>query len=149
VPRILPINQRYILHCFALAALLVLPFSLLADVLVVTGAKSSLITLSKNQVSDVFLGKVASLPDGSSATPIDQSESSPLRDEFYLKVTNKSAAQAKAHWAKLYFTGRGVPPHECIDSGDIKKTLNSTPGTIGYIERSSLDNSVKVIFVAQ
>jgi ABC-type phosphate transport system substrate-binding protein len=64
-------------------------------------------------------------------------------------VTNKSAAQAKAHWAKLYFTGRGVPPHECADSGDVKRILNSTPGAIGYIERSSLDSSVKVIFVAQ
>jgi ABC-type phosphate transport system substrate-binding protein len=142
-------NQRYVLHCCVLATLLLLPLSLLADVVVVTGAKSSSITLSKNQVSDVFLGKVTSLPDGSSATPIDQSESSPLRNEFYSKVTNKSAAQAKAHWAKLYFTGRGVPPHECADSGDVKRILNSTPGAIGYIERSSLDSSVKVIFVAQ
>lgn len=145
----IPFNQRHVLHCCALAVLLLLPLSLLADVLVVTGAKSSSITLSKNQVSDVFLGKVASLPDGSSATPIDQPESNPLRDEFYLKVTNKSAAQAKAHWAKLYFTGRGVPPHECIDSGDVKRILNSTPGAIGYIERSSLDSSVRIIFDAQ
>jgi ABC-type phosphate transport system substrate-binding protein len=142
-------NQRHVLHCCALVALLSLPLSLLADVLVVTGAKSPSITLSKNQVCDVFLGKVASLPDGRSATPIDQPESNPLRDEFYLKVTNKSVAQAKAHWAKLYFTGRGVPPREGTDSGDVKRILNSTPGTIGYIERSSLDSSVKVIFVAQ
>ena len=142
-------NQRYVLHCCVSAALLLFPLSLLADVVVVTGAKSSSITLSKNQVSDVFLGKVVSLPDGRSATPIDQSETNPLRNEFYLKVTNKSAAQAKAHWAKLYFTGRGVPPRECTDSGDVKKMLNSTPGAIGYIERSSLDKSVKVIFVAQ
>ncbi len=142
-------NQRPVLHCCAFVALLLIPFSLLADVVVVTGAKSSSITLSKNQVSDVFLGKVSSLPDGSSVTPIDLSESSPLRDEFYLKVTNKSAAQAKAHWAKLYFTGRGMPPREVTDSSDLKRILNSTPSAIGYIERSSLDSSVKVIFVVQ
>lgn len=142
-------SQKHVFHCCALAALLSLPLALLADVLVVTGAKSPSTTLSKNQVSDVFLGKVVSLPDGSSAAPIDQPESSPLRDEFYSKVANKSAAQAKAHWAKLYFTGRGVPPREGTDSGDIKRILNSTPGAIGYIEQSALDSSVKVVFVAQ
>lgn len=142
-------NQKHIFHRCALAALLLLPPGLLADVLVVTGAKSPSTTLSRNQVSDVFLGKVVSLPDGSSAAPIDQPESSPLRDEFYSKVANKSAAQAKAHWAKLYFTGRGVPPREGTDSNNIKRILNSTPGSIGYIEQSSLDSSVKVVFVAQ
>lgn len=142
-------NQRIFLRNCALAALLMLPFSLFADVLVVTGARSSSITLSKNQLSDVFLGKVTTLPDGSSATLVDQPESSPLRDEFYLKVANKSTSQAKAHWAQLYFTGRGGPPREAADSGDVKRILNSTPGAIGYIERSALDSSVKVIFVAQ
>ena len=141
-------NQRHILQCFAFAALLLLPFSLLAEVLVVTGANNPSITLSKNQISDVFLGKITSLPDGSSVTLVDQPESNPLRDEFYLKVANKSAAQAKALWAKLYFTGRGVPPREGKDSDDVKKILNSTHGAIGYIDQSSLDNSVRVLFVA-
>src|ERR1017187_5335754 len=95
-------NQRHAWHCCVLVALLLLPFGLLADVLVVTGANSSSLSLSKNQVRDVFLGRVASLPDGSRATLVDQSESNPLRDEFYSKVTNMSASQAKAHWAQLY-----------------------------------------------
>ncbi len=127
--------------------MLLFPFSLHAEVAVVTGAGNPAITLSKDQVSDVFLGNVTSLPDGSSVVPVDQPESSPLRNEFYLKVANRSAAQAKAHWAKLYFTGRGVPPREGRDSSDIKKILNSTPGAIGYIDQSSLDRSVKVILV--
>jgi ABC-type phosphate transport system substrate-binding protein len=139
----------FTLHCCVLVALLSHPLGLLADVLVVTGATSSFIALSKNQVRDVFLGEVVSLPDGSGAVPVDLPESSPLRDEFYSKVANKSTAQAKAHWAILHFTGRGVPPRECRDSGEVKEILSSTPGAIGYIERSSLDSSVKVIFDAQ
>jgi ABC-type phosphate transport system substrate-binding protein len=143
------INQRHKLHCYAFAALLSFPFSLFAELLVVAGANNPSISLSKNQVSDVFLGKVISLPDGSRVTPVDQPESNPLREEFYLKVANKSAAQAKAQWAKLYFTGRGEPPLECKNSEDIKKILNSTPGAIGYIDQSSLDSSLKVLFVVQ
>lgn len=120
---------------------------MLAGGIVVTGASSSLFALSRDQIRDLFLGNISSLPDGSTATLIDQPESNPLRDEFYMKVTNKSASQAKAHWAKLYFTGRGVPPQEARGSTDIKKILNSTPDAIGYIEPSALDSSVRVIFV--
>jgi ABC-type phosphate transport system substrate-binding protein len=143
----IPNNHRHVAHCLAFVTLLLLPPGLLADGLVVTGAKSPLTALSKDQLSDLFLGKIASLPDGSGAILIDQPESSPLRNEFYLKVTNRSAAQARAHWAKLYFTGRGVPPRVATDSANIKEMLNSIPGAIGYIEDSALDSSVKVIYV--
>ena len=142
-------KQRQILYCCALAALLLLSRTALAEVVVVAGAKNSSIVLSKNQISDLFLGKVVSLPDGHNAALIDQPETNPVRDEFYSKVANKSAAQAKALWAKLYFTGRGVPPREGTDSGNVKKLVNSTPGAIGYIEQASLDDSVHVIFVAR
>lgn len=136
------------LFCIVLAAVQLLPLDISAEVLVVTSAKSRLSTMSRDQVSDVFLGKVVSLPDGSSSTLIDQPASSPLREEFYMKVSNKTAAQAKAHWAKLYFTGRAVPPYQGRDEAEVKELVGSIPGAIGYIERSELDASVKVLFVA-
>lgn len=141
-------RQNLLLHC-ALIGLLLFPRCLLAEVLVVTGEKSALAALDKNQVRNIFLGRIASLPDGRNVIPVDQPESSPLRDEFYAKVTNHSAAEAKAHWAQLSFTGRGEPPREGTGSNDVKKILNSTPGTIGYIEKSELDSSVKVIFTVK
>lgn len=142
-------SHRHISHCLVFVALLTISNSVHAEVLVVTGADSPTITLSKNQISDIFLGKITSLPDGNSVTPVDQPESNPLRDEFYLKVANKSAAQAKALWAKLYFTGRGEPPHEARDNDDIKKIVNSTRGAIGYIDQSAVDKSVKVLLKVQ
>ncbi|MFA6922112.1 MAG: phosphate ABC transporter substrate-binding protein [Gallionella sp.] len=141
-------NKQHAFHCIALVVLL-FSHSLFAEVLVVTGAGSPSISMNKNQVCDVFLGKVKSLPNGINATPVDQPEFNSLREEFYFKVANKSVAQVKVNWAKLYFTGRGTPPREGADSDDIKKIVNSTPGAIGYIDRSSLDSSVKVVFVAQ
>lgn len=142
------LNQQYVRSCCAIAALL-LSQSLHADVVVVTGAKRSTIALSKQQISDLFLGKVVSFPDGRIAAPIDQPESNPLREEFYAKVSNKSVAQVKAGWAQLFFTGRGVLPREGTGSDDVKRLLNSIPGGIGYIERSSLDNSVNMVRIVQ
>lgn len=143
-----PSGQQRVLHGIALAALLSFPFVSLAEVVVVTGADNALTALNRNQVRDLFLGKVVSLPDGNSSSPIDQPDSNPLREEFYMKVANMTAAQARAHWAKLYFTGRGVPPQLCKNAAEVKKMLNSTPGAIGYLDRASLDSSVKVLFVA-
>lgn len=114
-----------------------------AEVVVIAGASSPVGPLSKDQSADIFLGK------STSATPLDQPESSPLREEFYSKVTGKSASQAKSHWSKLSFTGKGTPPKEGRNSGEIKKLVADNPKLVGYIEKSAVDSSVKVIFAAQ
>jgi ABC-type phosphate transport system substrate-binding protein len=114
-----------------------------AEIVVVSGAKSPAGNLTKEQASDIYLGKATNL------TPLDQPESSPLRDEFYTKVTGKSAAQAKSHWSKLSFTGKGTPPKEGQNSGDIKKQVADNPALVGYIEKAAVDGSVKVLFSAQ
>jgi ABC-type phosphate transport system substrate-binding protein len=116
-----------------------------ADVVAVVSSKSSVTVLTKNQVVDIFLGKANRFPDGEQAVPIDQVEGSAARDEFYAKFTGKSAAQIKAHWSKIIFTGRGQPPKEVPDSAEVKKRVVQNPKAIGYIERSLVDGSVRVL----
>lgn len=116
-----------------------------ADVVAVVSAKSSVTGLSNNQVADIFLGKTSRFPDGSPAVPIDQPEGSAVRDEFYNKVAGKSPVQLKAHWSKIIFTGRGQPPREFANGAEVKKRVVESPGTIGYIEQSQVDGSVKVL----
>lgn len=116
-----------------------------ADVVAVVSAKSTVTALSKNQVVDIFLGRTSHFPDGSQAVPIDQAEGSAARDEFYLKFTGKSAAQLMAHWSKIIFTGRGKPPREVANGVEVKKRLAENSDAIGYIERSQVDRSVKVL----
>ncbi|HEY5994675.1 MAG TPA: phosphate ABC transporter substrate-binding protein [Gallionellaceae bacterium] len=119
------------------------------ELLVVVGNNSAVGSLDKTQVRNIFLGRVSSFPGGQTATPVDQPESSPLRDEFYVKVANLSAAEVKARWAQLAFTGRGEPPRVADNSKEIKKILNATPGAIGYIKKSDIDDSVKIVFVVE
>jgi ABC-type phosphate transport system substrate-binding protein len=116
-----------------------------ADVVVVVSAKNPVAKLSKNQVMDIFLGKASRFPDGSPAVPIDQIEGSEARDEFYATFAGKSPAQLKAHWSKIIFTGRGQPPMAVPNSIEVKKHVVETPNTIGYIEKSLVDGSVKVL----
>ncbi|HEY3697861.1 MAG TPA: phosphate ABC transporter substrate-binding protein [Spongiibacteraceae bacterium] len=118
----------------------------LAEVVVVVSAKSAAGTLTSSQVADIFLGKSATFPSGGKVTPIDQSEGSAGRDEFYTKVAGKSAAQVKAYWSKIIFSGKGQPPKEAGDSAAVKKAVAGNPESIGYIDKAAVDSSVKIVF---
>ena len=116
-----------------------------ADVVAVVSAKSMVTTLSKNQVADIFLGKTARFPNGSPAVPIDQAEASPVREAFYTQFTGRSAAQMKAHWSKIIFTGRGKPPKSVSNGMEARTLIAANPQAIGYIERATVDDSIKVL----
>src|ERR1700730_10274226 len=115
------------------------------DVLTVVSAKSAITSLSKDQVAEIFLGRASRFPDGSQAGPIDQTEASSVREEFYNKVTGKSQAQLKAHWSKIIFTGRGQPPAIAPSSAELKKRLSENAFAIGYIDEKDLDARVRAL----
>jgi len=137
--------KNYLHGLFVLGALCALP-AFCADVVVVVSAKSPVSTLTADQVSQLFLGKLANFPGGGVAIPIDQAESSAIRDEFYTKVTSKTAAQIKAYWSKLIFTGKGQPPKEVKSSADVKRLVSANPNVIGYIDRAAVDATVKIVW---
>ena len=116
-----------------------------AEVVVVVSSHSTVTVLSKNNITDIFLGRTSRFRDGELAVPIDQAEGSAARDEFYSKFAGKSAAQIKAHWSKMIFTGRGQPPREASNGIDVKREVANNPNAIGYIEQKLVDDSVKVL----
>ena len=119
-----------------------------AQVAVVVNPKSPLATMTADQVSGIFLGKSNTLPSGGTAMPTDLPDSAAARELFYTKVTGKSSAQVKAAWSRLVFSGKATPPKELGSSADVKKFVASNPDAIGYIEKSAVDSSVKVVFSA-
>ena len=102
-------------------------------------------TMSKAQLTDIFLGSLGRFPNGTQAIPIDQPEGSPARDEFYAKYASKTPAQIKAHWAKIVFTGRGQPPKTVSTDAEIKRLITADPQAVSYIDRSALDSSVRML----
>ena len=116
------------------------------DLVVVVSAKSQITTLNPNQISDIFLGKTNTFPNGAQALPIDLTEGTPARDEFYARLTGKSAAQIKAHWSKIIFTGRGLPPKEVLDGSEVKRRLAENPNAISYMDQNLVDGSVRVLY---
>lgn len=111
-----------------------------AEVVVVVHPSNPAGSMSASEVSDAFLGKSTAL------APVNQRESSAVRTEFYQKVTGKDAAQVKALWTRLIFTGKAPPPKEVAGSDEVKKAVAADAKAIGYIEKSAVDSSVKVVF---
>ena len=137
----LPFSPRVAL----LAALFVASAAAHAEVVVVMASNSNVSTLSQAQVSQIFLAKSLALPGGGSATPIDQDEGAATRNDFYSTVTGKDAAQMKAYWSQLMFTGKAQRPRKVSGDAAVKTAVAGTPGAIGYINASAVDGSVKVV----
>jgi ABC-type phosphate transport system substrate-binding protein len=135
---------------FALAALCAATLgqaSAAGELVVIVSAKNPVSALRAEQVSDIFLGQIASFPGGSEAVAIDQGIGSPERDEFYTKVASKTRPLVKAYWTKMIFTGRGQPPKEAGSAASVRKMVADNPSLIGYIDKSALDPSVKAVLV--
>lgn len=115
------------------------------EVVVVVSRESAVPALTREQVADLFLGKLSRFPGGAKAVPLDLPEGSAVRDAFYSEFAGKSAAQVKAHWSKIIFTGRGQPPAQTPDSKSALEHLARNPGAIAYIERSLADESVRIV----
>nr|WP_145545589.1 hypothetical protein [Variovorax boronicumulans] len=128
-----------------LAALSAVAGAATAQVAVVVGAKSGTAAMTADQVAGIFLGKSNQLPSGAAAAAADLPESAAVREQFYSKVTGKSSAQVKAGWSRLVFSGKATPPKELASAAEVKSFVAANPDAIGYIEKSAVDGSVKVV----
>ena len=115
-----------------------------AETVVIVSAKNPASRMFSEQAAQFFLGKSTMF------TPIDQAEGSAIRNDFYKKVTDKDAGQVKAIWSKLVFTGKATAePKEFKSNAEVKKAVADDPKAIGYIDKSAVDDTVKVILTLQ
>ncbi len=120
----------------------------MADIVVIINSNNTTVwerETARAEIKSIFLGAKEKFSNGNSAKPIDQSEGKEIRKEFYLKIANKDATAMNIYWSNLIFTGNGRPPKILPDDSSIKKFVNENVGGIGYIDSTSVDNTVKVL----
>lgn len=126
------------------AALSVASSLALAEVAVIVNPANSA-TISTDDISALYLGKTKKFSDGSAAVPLDRKEGDALRTRFLDGAVGKSESQMKSYWSRLIFTGKGVPPEMLDSDKEVKAQVAANKDRIGYIDSSSVDESVKVI----
>lgn len=120
-----------------------------AGVVVIANPAVSTSALTAEQVSQIFMGRARSLPDGAAVTPIDQAEGSPARTQFNERVLGKNEQQLRSYWSRMIFTGKGQPPRSVPTPEEVIRTVANTPGAIGYIDAKNVSPSVKVLYRAE
>jgi ABC-type phosphate transport system substrate-binding protein len=121
-----------------------------AELALIVHPSNALTTISASDVGRIYLGKSRSFPSGGRVSPVDQATGSAARTEFYNTYTGMTEAQAKSHWSKLMFSGKGQPPSE-VPGGDaaVKAAVAGDASAIGYIDAGAVDSSVKALTVSQ
>jgi ABC-type phosphate transport system substrate-binding protein len=129
----------------SLGALTLAAASANAELVVIVNPKNPAAAMTAEQVAAIYLGTATTFPDGGAVALADQPEAAGIRGDFYQKATGRSAAQVKATWARLTFTGKGTPPKELKSDADVKAFVASDPKAIGYVDASAVDGSVKAV----
>ena len=115
------------------------------QVVVIANRQAPVDKIEPEQASQIFLKQIQTWPNGKSIEPIDIKEGSPLRAEFYSKITGRSLGQLRSYWARQAFTGMGFPPKQAATSEDVTKLVQLTPGAVGYVSKQQADGSVKIL----
>lgn len=115
------------------------------QLVVIVNPSNAVATPKPDQIANLFLGKTDTLPGSPVLIPVDLPEDNGLRRQFYKAVANRDSAQVKAYWARLMFTGRAQAPRVLASEAEVKKLVAENAGAIGYIQRSSADDSVRIL----
>lgn len=126
-----------------LLALLLSTQSVAAEELVlIVHRDSGISTLSREQASHLFLGRVKMLPSGGRANVV---EVEPLRASFYRRLLGREIAEINAYWARLQFSGRTQPPSRVSDSASAIARVAEDLQAIAFVDTVPDDARARVV----
>lgn len=141
-------DRKPLMHrTLALAVLCLIslcPIAYGGDLVLIANPSSGISKLSREQVVDLYLGRNRKLPSGATSLPIDLSGDKD-RERFYSTLVNKDLAQINSYWARLVFSGKATPPFQAPDVRTAVDLVATNPNAIAYVDRTAVDNRVKVV----
>ncbi len=114
---------------------------------VVANLEVSAESLSRAQLSDVFLKRATAFPGGGPAAPVDLAEDSKTFEAFSQAIHGKPGSLVRTFWKKVAATGRDSPPPVRHSDEEVLAFVRTTRGGIGYVSAATPTTGVKVIRV--
>ena len=122
IPTLVPVLLALLLSTQGVAA---------EELVLIVHRDSGISTLSREQASHLFLGRVKMLPSGGRANVV---EVEPLRASFYRRLLGREIAEINAYWARLQFSGRTQPPLRVSDSAAAVARVAEDPQAIAFVD---------------
>jgi protein TonB len=99
-------------------------------------------SVSKAQLTNMFLRRTGTWDNGQPVQPVDQTESSPLRQAFSREVLGMTPSAAVQRMAAA---SNGEPPLSVATDREVLAYVRLKPGAIGYVSASTPVPGVKVV----
>ena len=114
---------------------------------VVVHPSNPVTSLTRAELSAIFMKRTRSWPDGSEIVAADRPASARVRGHFSRAIHGKRVAYVIRYWQRLIFAGRGIPPREFPSDAAVLDFVRANRGAIGYIDRTMTPDGVKTIAV--
>ena len=102
-------------------------------------------SITKDDLLNYYLGDVQSWGDDLDVVVFDLKARGPVRDTFY-EYLGKTSSRMRSIWLKRKLSGEGDPPESFETEGELLERVASTPGAIGFVQKSNVnDDMVKVL----
>ena len=118
--------------------------SVLAEEMLIANSNISVSTLSSEQISEIYLLKILSWPDGQRIIPVNRESSSDVRSHFNSTVLKQDNAELSTYWNQMHFKGR-IPPVTQESDQAVAAFVQKVPGAIGYVSATTAIGTAKVI----
>jgi ABC-type phosphate transport system substrate-binding protein len=138
--------KKLILSSIFSFAMSILSTSAGGQAIVIANASVKASGVSKDDLKDVFTGNATTLKDGSKVVPVLLKDR-PANEEFLKEHVGKGDTAYRAGWRSLVFSGQASMPKSLDDDAAAVAFVAHTPGTIGYIDKASPHEGVKVLEV--
>ena len=89
--------------------------------------------LAAQDVARLFLKTTRRWDSGAAAQPVDQTLTSPVRQQFTRDVLGQTPGQLQEYWLRQTFSGREVPPPVRPSDTAVVEFVRGTEGAIGYV----------------
>ena len=104
---------------------------------VVVNAANPVSTMSRDEVSRLFLKKVTSWASGRAVLIVDQREDAEVRRQFTRDIHGRQVTSVKSYWQQMIFSGRDVPPPEKASDAEVVAFVAANPNAIGYVSAAA------------
>jgi ABC-type phosphate transport system substrate-binding protein len=115
---------------------------------IVVHPSNPLESITRAELSAIYMKRMRSWRDGREIVPVDQPASSPVRERFSRAIHGKTVAYVTRYWQRLIFSGRGIPPRQLQNDAAVLELVKHSRDAIGYVARDTPPgDGVKVLEV--
>jgi ABC-type phosphate transport system substrate-binding protein len=130
------------------ASILLTHRNAIAEVVIIVNKSVSIDTMSQSTISNIYFGNMTKWPDGKTIHVV-MLKGGKTHETYVKKILVSTPSRLISYWKKVVFTGIGIRPKIFKNEQDLVSYVSNTKGTIGYIDDSVLDESVKVVTIIQ